>query len=352
MYLTTYIQAKIFPDNIVSLLVKDGRPFTAESLARAMWTKEENKERRAERKARILARINELTMLDEDKAEREKLEEELKDKPSDITSMVRSARRSRQTLYDIARCNDFDFFVTITFDKEKVERLNDEATRRTFTKWANFVRKKFPSMFYCAVPEYHKKGGLHYHLLVGGIKWDDLRPVFWKLDKHGAPIYSVMAWPYGFSTVSRLKNREAAKHYVCKYITKQHYDLRFFRKRRFQTSHNISRPRIYHMESTDGSVWQSLSMNLWKVRYFAKSKRYGVFEGSADGLACFGYNDEATVAGVRSLARVRAADRWRFAPDRAPARASASHLTIGTLYRKDNSEEIKSDWDFGEDLGY
>lgn len=61
-----------------------------------------------------------------------------------IENAQRALKRSRDELFDILSENDFDYFLTLTFDKRKIDRLNDDVTRKKFSQWANNTRKKFP----------------------------------------------------------------------------------------------------------------------------------------------------------------------------------------------------------------
>lgn len=323
--LTTYVKAKVFPDGGIKIFVKDSQKHTPESIENSVIIKKANKIEKAERNKKIIEKINRLTFLEEDKPKREKLEKELN--KIDLINCKRSARRARQELYEICKCNDFKFFVTFTYDPEKKDRLNDEITRRTFTIWANNMRKLYPDMFYVAVPEYHFLGGLHYHLLVGGIKWEDMKPQFWKLDKNGTPIYTATAWRWGWSTVSVIKNIEASKHYICKYITKQHFDERFFGKRRFHTSHNIIRPHVYSCESENGDIWTTLNLDMWQVLYLHKEKRFGVFYTDGNGILDTTYNDAGTRSAMKIIADASKQSRTRDAF----ASAGRPHSTIRTL---------------------
>lgn len=187
-----------------------------------------------------------------------------------LRSAKTSAHRAKNVLLDIIESTNFEWFVALTFDNSKVERLNDSETRKKFTQWQEYMRRKFPEMYYVAVPEYHAKGGLHFHMLLGNITAEQLKLVysgnvcasftkkgncskayFDKVSKNfelkitdGLPIYNITAWKYGFSTASEVQNTEAVKHYLTDYITKGHVDERFFSKKRFFCSQNVLRPFI------------------------------------------------------------------------------------------------------------
>ena len=153
-------------------------------------------------------------------------------------NVERSKRRARSAVYDLARCTDFRYFVTLTTSAEKVDRLDDEAVFRKLHNWLdNHVRRC--GLSYCLVPEYHKKGGLHFHaffngalpvidsgtLSIPGVK-KPRRPRSAAerrrlLDEGAHVVYNLPAWSLGFTTAIELYgSRSAAVGYVCKYITK------------------------------------------------------------------------------------------------------------------------------------
>ena len=206
----------------------------------------------------------------------------------DIGNIKRSVNRTKGQLNDIADCNRFQYFVTLTFDKSKVNRLDDSETRKKFTQWANYVRKLHPSMFYLAVPEYHKKGALHFHLLIGGVSFDDLKCQHWK-DINGKPIYIVGRWRTGYSTLSVIENLEKTKNYILKYLTKQSLDERFFGKKRFYVSRNIVRPEVIK-----NTVQQVIDLNnldrenkQFSVAYYHPRTNFMVLEFPAGDLDVF-----------------------------------------------------------------
>lgn len=104
-------------------------------------------------------------------------------------------------------------------------------------------------MKYVGVFEYHKRGGLHAHLLVGGVDSQDLKltdsgHTVRSGKTAGAKIYNVGAWSVGFSTATEVMDKEAVKSYISKYISKTGVDMRFFGKKRYFCSHNIKRPKV------------------------------------------------------------------------------------------------------------
>lgn len=129
----------------------------------------------------------------------------------------RAKRRARCALRDIALSTPFSFFVTFTLDQTKIERHDPAVILKTLNRWLdNNVRRK--GLCYILVPEYHKKGGIHFHGFINDVfSAVDSGHV----DRLGHTIFNLPAWKFGFSTAIRLYgDRFQAVSYVCKYISK------------------------------------------------------------------------------------------------------------------------------------
>lgn len=148
--------------------------------------------------------------------------------------------RARRNLYDLLRCNKFTHFVTLTYDKEKVDREDYGSVIRKFNQWFdNRVRRH--NLFYVGVAERHKQSnGIHFHVCTndalalvdsGTVKCHGhKRPIKIKTaDKYGVPmadrktVYNISDWCYGFSTALEItgdpKGIKVAQ-YLKKYLTK------------------------------------------------------------------------------------------------------------------------------------
>lgn len=292
----TFLTEKTYPNGEKKITLKNGvRAFARyedDIKEKRKITRNYNKLKSQVYKEKLIEEYNSCnSLIKSENLERKLHNIELKLNEFDLDNRRRSAQRCKTELYDILICNDFDFFVTVTFDENEINRLDDSVVRRAWTVFCNNLHRKYPNMYYVAVPEYHKRGGLHFHLLIGGIKFEDLKPVYAYDDKKqrylyvtkgvckGDPIYNITVWQYGFSTMTVLRNKDAAKHYISKYITKQHADLRFFGKKRYYVSRNLRRPEIKKITMPIDKC------NLWDVNpekyactYFDPSMQYAVFE--------------------------------------------------------------------------
>lgn len=140
-------------------------------------------------------------------------------KKSEGDNALRSMRRARAKLRRLALANDFEYFVTLTLDRQKIDRYDPKAITRALNTWLdNMVRRN--GLKYILVPELHRDGALHFHGFFAGKNL----PVVdsGHKDNCGETVYNLSQWGYGFSTAIRLRGEyPRAVGYVCKYIGKQ-----------------------------------------------------------------------------------------------------------------------------------
>ena len=294
MSLVKYVKVTDYFDGSRKVVVKGGYLLNVKKI-------QEAKQRRQLMKAQLFSQIERLaneinqgisinnkdkqiSFMFDDKVKRDKYYELVdlysKEFTPKLYDALRSLRRAKQELFDILKNNDFDYFLTLTFDKRKVDRLNDDLTRKKFSKWCNNVKSKLPNMTYVAVLEYHKKGGLHYHVLVGNVTSEDLKLVdSGKVVKAGkcagSAIYNVGAWKIGFSTATKVYDKDAVKYYISKYLTKGGADPRFFGKKRFYVSQNILRPQVNKFTvKGDFDIEATFDLDTYNIDYRNKDKDY------------------------------------------------------------------------------
>lgn len=132
--------------------------------------------------------------------------------------MERSMRRARAKLRRLALANGFDYFVTLTLDKTKIDRYDPAAVTKALNRWAdNMVRRHW--LRYILVPELHQDGAIHFHGFMAG---DGLQAIESGVEWGGRPVYNLPQWKLGFTTAQRLYgDYHAAVGYCCKYIGKQ-----------------------------------------------------------------------------------------------------------------------------------
>ena len=153
----------------------------------------------------------------------------------------RSFNRSKQKVFEYARCVPWEWFVTFTFAPDMIDRYDYSMCSSAVRKWLNNQRRNAPELKYLVVPECHKDGAYHFHGLladVGSMKFVDSGVI-----KQGKKVFNMTKWSYGFTTATRVSNTHSVSKYVGKYITKDLCCLTKGKQRYFISS-NLPKPVI------------------------------------------------------------------------------------------------------------
>ena len=133
----------------------------------------------------------------------------------------RSMRRIKEQIYNAVHNNKWEFFMTVTFNAQKIDRYNwDEIRKRHSEMLKNLKKRKCPNLQYIFVPELHKDGAVHFHALLMGVEGLTLRNSG-KKDKYKRVIYNIDEFNLGFNTLTRIADPSKAGTYITKYITKE-----------------------------------------------------------------------------------------------------------------------------------
>lgn len=169
------------------------------------------------------------------------------------------AQRAKRRLFDLIALTRWDWFVTLTLDPDKIDRKDVKAFSRKLKRYLdNLVQRK--GIGYVLVPEEHKSGGYHAHMLIkGDIDVVDSGTVTWIGQKRPVKresarkmqipesmwqtVYNVPSWKLGYTTAVRTYGSgEELARYVGKYLTK---DSEKIFGRRYWHSRNIKqRPDV------------------------------------------------------------------------------------------------------------
>lgn len=166
-----------------------------------------------------------------------------------------SVKRARDKVFDIVYLNPWDYFITITFSDEFVNRYDDKEIIKKLTQWlSNQVKRR--GLKYILVPEYHKNGGIHCHMLCNDVftfidsgtktykgfkkPMKDNTAIFKGIDPaKGKTVYNIKEWKLGFSTAIEVYGeRSQLSYYITKYITK---DIKKIFGKYYWSSRNIKR---------------------------------------------------------------------------------------------------------------
>lgn len=135
----------------------------------------------------------------------------IKSSDSDFEGRFRgNMNRAVNQLYDLARANHFDWFITLTLDPKMVDRTDYSECSiavRLFTKRLQRNGNKW-----LIVPELHKDGkSYHFHGLIQG----DLDLTHWRGD-----VYNLNNFEFGYTTAMKINDPQRVATYIAKYLTK------------------------------------------------------------------------------------------------------------------------------------
>lgn len=167
-----------------------------------------------------------------------------------------SINRTINTVYDLARSNVWEYFVTLTFNPEKIDSFDYSVVTKKLSNWLIVLRRNNPNISYLGVPEKHKSGRYHFHFLFSNVNFNLIDSG--KLTDKGISIYNVGNYKWGFSTAVKIYDTVGISKYICKYITK---DLCFETKgkKRYWRSRNLNLPKVFEFDSSVDDINLDLS---------------------------------------------------------------------------------------------
>lgn len=160
--------------------------------------------------------------------------------------------RARSVVYDLARSNRFDWFISLTFSPQMVSNRWDydecSAAVKRFTHklclWGNG---------WIIVPERHKNGAFHFHGLVQGEL--NVCPAInpytgkQKVDKNGRLVFNLNDYEFGFTEAVKTDNSPKLATYLTEYFTK---DMCIPKgRKRYWASRALIRPQVEYLQMFD-----------------------------------------------------------------------------------------------------
>ena len=126
-----------------------------------------------------------------------------------------SLSRTKRNIREIALCNNFTHFATITINSQYADRFHlqecQELLQKKLRRLKDQARRKKSDFGYIFITEKHQNGAFHFHGLVKGIDF--------YTNKNGYLSNKVFD-EIGFNSFSKIRNFEKTCNYITKYITK------------------------------------------------------------------------------------------------------------------------------------
>lgn len=180
-------------------------------------------------------------------------EEQIKSRGDPKKIEYKNILRSKYEMQRLVKSNEniFKTFITLTFEENEkdIKKAN-----KKFHWWVSNIKKLKKDFAYVAVPEFQKRGAVHYHLLTNlDIKQN---PNIIIPQKGHKKMFDVVYWPHGYTSVFNLKDMNVVG-YISKYMTKD-IDNRLWGHRRYLYSYNLKRPTTIFLDSNTDKEFLTL----------------------------------------------------------------------------------------------
>ncbi len=186
---------------------------------------------------------------------------------------LKNIERTKMQFQRLIQCNlnTFKSFITLTF-KDNITDVN--IANKKFANWRTRVKKIYKDFAYICVPEFQKRGAVHYHLLTN-LEIGNSEIIIPQLGEENK--YDVMYWKNGFSSVFSVNDINVIG-YMSKYMTKD-IDNRLFSKRRYFYSSNLIKPIEYQLDLSKLEDFRTYCLLFDKEHILKYSRNYEDFYG-------------------------------------------------------------------------
>lgn len=173
----------------------------------------------------------------------------------ELHKLPKNVYRARNVIYELAYCNQWDWFFTGTIDGGKHDRTNLDTYRKKFSQMIrNYNRENYLNIKYLIVPELHEdRKNWHVHGFLSGLPVDYLKrfqlgdkmsSYIARKVKKGKELYNWERYQksFGFCDLEPIASHDGACKYVTKYISKAlDRSVSDIGKHLFYASHGLER---------------------------------------------------------------------------------------------------------------
>lgn len=130
--------------------------------------------------------------------------------------LTNNISRAKSSVYELALCNNWTYFITLTLDSKKYNRYNLDKYIKDLGQFIRDQRKKYKTdIKYLLIPEQHKDGAWHMHGFIEG-----LPPKALKNNPNGYMDWNDYSKKFGYCSIDLIKDKNRASAYITKYISK------------------------------------------------------------------------------------------------------------------------------------
>ncbi len=190
--------------------------------------------------------------------------------------------RAKFEMQRLVKTNEkyFTTFITLTF-ADNITSIHE--ANKCFNSFRTYIKRLKSDFKYVCVPEFQKRGAVHYHLLTN-IDYNDFsllsqneKKIWSKKSNHWEVFRTLKSWNKGFSEVKELTDINVVA-YISKYMTKD-IDNRLFACRRYFHSRNLDLPRETLIDLSDLREWFSYQYFMQNTK-LVYSKNYVDYYGN------------------------------------------------------------------------
>lgn len=192
--------------------------------------------------------------------------------------------RARAMVFEYALCNDFQYFVTLTLDKNLHDRYDLKGYIKRLGQFIRNYRRNYGAdIQYLLIPERHKDGAWHMHGLFMGIPEEHL-----SVNKNGYLDWRAYSKRFGYISLDKIKNKEAVSKYITKYVSKSFDRVGGVTEKEsklYYCSRGLKRAKIKKIGTLSGYQLEKIPFdyeNDYVKTVFFTSKQYELISGILD----------------------------------------------------------------------
>jgi hypothetical protein len=188
-----------------------------------------------------------------------------------------SISRTKNTLIRLINANSRMWnmepqFITFTFKENVTDLSTANAVFTNFIKRLNYryFGTKQSIARYVVVPEFQKRGAVHYHAIFFNLPPIDIKEEF-KTDEFQH------LWGQGFIKIKPMDNIPNVGLYMTKYMTKDATDRRLVGRKKYFSSRHLLKPDVISYEHIAEQMIEFLYATTPKYSYITKAKKDSLY---------------------------------------------------------------------------